>query len=48
MKSFAKRTEINVDRCLSESMSRWVHDAKEMIRKVEKLPKGSIRRFFKV
>ena len=42
---FVRRSKINIERCSTETIKTWIYNVKNLIRKVEKLPKGDIRRF---
>ena len=46
VKLFVQRNVINVQRSSIESMKTYMHNVKEVMRKVEKLPKRDIRRYF--
>ena len=48
VKLFAQRTALDVERSNTETIKMWIQNVKELQRKVEKLPKGDIRRFCEV
>ena len=48
VKLFARRTALDLNRCNKDTIRIWIHNVKELRKKVKKLPKGDIRRFCEV
>ena len=48
VKLFATRNRINVEQNSTETIRMWIYNVKEIMKKVEKLPKGDIRRYFEM
>ena len=48
VKLFVRRTALDLNRCNTDAIRIWMHNAKELRKKVKKLPKGDIRRFCEV
>ena len=46
VKLFVRRNGINVERCKTKTAIQWTCNAKEMMKKVSKVPKNDIWRFF--
>ena len=45
VQTFARRNAINVQRCSVETIKQWIHNIKEISKKVQRMPRGCIRRF---
>ena len=43
---FIRINQIDVNSCNTETIRQWIYNAKEVMKKVEKLPKNDIRRYF--
>ena len=39
-------TKIRINDCSTKTIKRWIYNAKEVIKKAEKLPRNDIRRYF--
>ena len=48
VKLFVKRTALDLNRCNTDTIRIWMHNVKELQKKVKNLPKGDIRRFCEV
>ena len=48
VKLFVRRNHIDVQRSSTETIKTWIYNVKEIMKKVEKLPKGDIRRYFEI
>ena len=46
VKAFVQRNELNVERATSNTITRWIYNIKEMVKKADKRPKNDIRRYF--
>ena len=46
VKTYVRRTRIDAARSSVDQVKRWIYGVKEMIKKVEKVPKSDIRKFF--
>ena len=44
---FIRSHQLKVNDCNTETIRRWIYNAKEVMKKVEKLPKNDIQRYFK-
>ena len=44
VKVFMRRSRIDIERCSTETIKMPIYNVKNLIKKVEKLPKGDIRR----
>ena len=45
VKIFARRNKINVQSFSIETIKKWIYNVTDLSKKVERLPKGNIRRF---
>ena len=45
VKMFARRNKINVQSYSIETIKKWIYNVTDLSKKVERLPKGDIRRF---
>ena len=45
VKMFVRRNKINVQSCSIETIKKWIYNVTDLSKKVERLPKGNIRRF---
>ena len=43
---FIRRHQIEVNNCNTETIKCWIYNAKEVMKKAEKIPKNDIRRYF--
>ena len=48
VKLFVRRNALELRRCSIETIRTWIYNVKELQKKVEKLPKEDIRRYFEV
>ena len=48
VKLFVRRSALDLKRCSTETIRTWIHNVKELQKKVQKLSKGDIRRYFEV
>ena len=48
VKLFVRRNALELRRYSIETIRTWIYNMKELQKKVEKLPKGNIRRYFEV
>ena len=43
---YIRKHEINVNECTTDTIRKWILNAKEVMKKAEKLKKNDIRRYF--
>ena len=45
VKVFVRRSQLDVQRCSTETIKKWIRNASELCKRIERLPKSDIRRY---